>query len=197
MAAPDIDVVGVAYNGYQAVEQIQKARPDVVLIDLKARGMNGQETQLIHDHYPQARILVLTTAESDERLFLAIRSGASGYLLKNIEPSALIKAIKGTARGKTYVDPEVAGKLFTYIAQHASPRQDSTITDSLRSREREILRLLARGLSNNRIARQLHLSEGTVRNYVSSIIAKLNVSDRTQAAVLALQHGLVDLREAR
>ncbi len=192
---PEIEVVGMAYNRYQALEQIQQAQPDVVLMDLQIPGMNGQEAQRIHDTCPQARVLILTTAESDERLFLAIRSGASGYLLKNIQPSALINAVKGTASGKTYVDPDVAGKLFTYIAQY-SARKETTITKQLRKRERQILRLLGHGLSNSDMANRLHLSEGTIRNYVSSIIAKLNVSDRTQAAVLALRYGLVDLREA-
>ena len=193
--SPDIDIVGVAYNGYQALEQIQKARPDVALMDLKMPGMNGiRATRLIRDKHPQVRVLVLTNVESDEWLFDAIRSGAGGYLLKNIQPTALIKAIKGTAKGKTYVAPDVAGKLFTHIAQR--PRQDTSIAEELKSREREVLGLLGRGLSNRDMARQLHLSEGTIRNYVSSILAKLNVSDRTQAAVFALQHGLVDLRKA-
>ena len=193
--SPDIDVVGVTYNGYQAVEQINESKPDVVLMDLKMPGMNGlRATRLIRDKYPQVRVLVLTNVESDEWLFGAICGGASGYLLKNIQPTALIKAIKGTAKGKTYVAPDVAGKLFTHIAQR--PRQDTSIADSLKSREREVLNLLGHGLSNSEMARQLHLSEGTIRNYVSSILAKLNVSDRTQAAVLALQHGLVDSRDA-
>lgn len=194
--SPDIDIVGVAYNGYQALEQIQKARPDVLLMDLKMPGINGlRATRLIRDKYPQVRVLVLTTRENDEWLFDAIRSGASGYLLKNIQTTALITAIKGTAKGKTYVAPDVAGKLFTHIAQRTA-RQDISITDSLKRREREVLNLLGNGFSNSDMARQLHLSEGTIRNYVSSILAKLNVSDRTQAAVLALQYGLVESRQA-
>lgn len=193
--SPDIDIVGIAYNGYQALEQIQKARPDVALMDLKMPGINGlRATRLIRDKYPQVRVLVLTTRENDEWLFDAIRSGASGYLLKNIQPTALINAIKGTAKGKTYVAPDVAGQLFTHIAQR--PRRDTSIAEELKSREREVLNLLGHGLSNSDMACQLHLSEGTIRNYVSSILAKLNVSDRTQAAVFALQHGLVDLRKA-
>ena len=126
-------------------------------------------------------------------VFDAIRSGASGYLLKDTPRAGLIEAIKGTAEGKTHISPEVAGKLFTHIAQNPV-HHDTSIADSLSRREREVLRLLARGLPNAEIARQLHLSEGTVRNYVSGIFTKLEVSDRTQAAVLAWRHRLVDLR---
>ena len=117
--------------------------------------------------------------------------GAAGYLLKDTPPAALIKAIEGTAAGQTYIDPSVAGKLFTHIAG-TTVGHDTTVAESLSAREHEILRLLANGRSNTDIAAQLFLSEGTVRNYVSGIFAKLGVADRTQAAVIALRHGLVD-----
>ncbi|MGB0389248.1 MAG: response regulator [Ardenticatenaceae bacterium] len=192
--SPGIKVVGVASDGYEALEKIPTAQPDVVLMDLKMPGMNGvRATQLIRDKYPAIRVLVLTTYDADQWVFDAIRSGANGYLLKDTPRAGLIEAIKGTAAGNTHVSPEVAGKLFTHIAQ-STVHQDSSIGKELSRREWEVLRLLARGLPNAEIARRLHLSEGTIRNYVSGIFAKLDVSDRTQAAVLALRHGLVDLR---
>ena len=191
--APGIEVVGQARDGAEALELVPQTRPDVVLMDLKMPGMNGvQATRAIRDHYPNVRVLVLTTYDADEWVFDAIRSGAAGYLLKDTPRAGLIEAIEGTAAGKTHVDPAVAGRLFAQVARVAAPPQTS-VADGLSPRELDVLRLLARGLSNADIAQRLYLSEGTVRNYVSAILAKLDVSDRTQAAVLALRHGLVDV----
>jgi len=193
---PEIQVVGIAHDGAEALEQIPAAKPDVVLMDLKMPGMNGiQATARIHDQYPEVKVLVLTTYGADEWVFDAIRSGAAGYLLKGTPRAALIEAIKGTAAGQTFVDPDVAGKLFDQIAQQNVPAPNQAILDALSERELEVLRLLARGLSNAEIASRLYLSQGTVRNYVSSVLSKLQVADRTQAAVLALRYGLVDLSE--
>ncbi len=193
---PCIQVVGIACDGAEALEKIPDARPDVVLMDLKMPGMNGiQATRKISDAYPQVKVLVLTTYGADEWVFDAIRSGAAGYLLKGTPRDALIAAVKGTAAGETHVDPAVAGKLFSRIAQQRATSSNTTIADALSQRELDVLRLLARGLSNAEIAQRLHLTEGTVRNYVSAVLTKLEVSDRTQAAVLALRHGLVDSSE--
>ena len=136
-------------------------------------------------------MLALTTYDADEWVFDAIRAGAVGYLLKDTPRADLLKAIEGTAAGQTFVDPSVAGKLFTHVANR-TVATNTAIADTLSQREREVLRLVAKGLSNSEIARQLFLSEGTVRNYVSGLFAKLGVSDRTQAAVIALRHGLAD-----
>ena len=152
--------------------------------------VNGiQATRQIHEKYPAAKILALTTYDADEWVFDAIRAGAAGYLLKDTPRAGLIKAIEGTLNGQTFVDPSVAGKLFAQIADNTTTR-DTTLTDSLSRRELDVLKLLARGLSNAEIAERLYLSEGTVRNYVSSIFEKLGVTDRTHAAVIALRHGL-------
>ena len=161
-------------------------------MDLKMPGMNGiQATREISSRFPQIQVLVLTTFGDDEWVFDAIRSGAAGYLLKGTPRTELIAAVKGTASGETHVDPAVAGKLFSHVAQ-GTAQQDTTIIKELSAREREILSLLAQGLTNAEIAQRLFLTPGTVRNYASTILTKLGVEDRTQAALLALRHGLVD-----
>lgn len=193
--AQDIEVTGTANDGAQAVEMIAEAQPDVVLMDLKMPVMNGvQATRLIRERHPQVRILVLTTYDADEWVFDAVRGGATGYLLKDTPRERLIEAIRDTAAGKTPVDPNVAGKLFAQVAQGSAP-PDTSIAEDLSEREREVLGLLARGMTNAEIAGRLYLSEGTVRNYVSAVLAKLDVPDRTQAAVLALRYGLVSLAD--
>ncbi|TLN27013.1 response regulator transcription factor [bacterium] len=189
----EITVVGQAHNGLEALELLPAVQPDLVLMDLKMPVMNGiLATRKIHEKYPEVRVLVLTTYDDDEWLFDAVRAGASGYLLKDRPRSELIKAIKGTVKGNSFVDPAVAGKLLGQIAQNNPPRQPAPEI-SLSERETEVLQLLAQGFTNADIAQRLYLSEGTVRNYTSAIFAKLNVSDRTQAVVLALRYGLVDL----
>lgn len=188
----EIRVVGLAQNGLEALESIPLSQPDLVLMDLKMPVMNGiLATRKISEQFPQVRVLVLTTYDDDEWLFDAVRAGAKGYLLKDRPRSDLIRAIKGTIEGNSFVDPSVAGKLLGQIAQNNPPRQPS-LEISLSERETEVLQLLVQGLANADIAQRLFLSEGTVRNYTSAIFAKLNVSDRTQAVVVALRYGLVD-----
>ena len=190
--ASDIAVVAIAHDGAEAVDLVGQHRPDVVLMDLKMPGMNGiQATRQIKDRFPEVRVLALTTYDADEWVFDAIRSGADGYLLKDTPRAQLIAALRGTAAGATHVDPKVAGKLFARVAQQAAPPAEPAALRSLTERELDVLRLLARGLNNADIARRLYLSEGTVRNYVSNVLAKLDVADRTQAAILALQYGVV------
>jgi two-component system, NarL family, response regulator LiaR len=186
----DIQVVGLAQDGAQAVEIVGRTRPDLVLMDLLMPGVNGVEaTRCIRAELPQTKVLVLTTFDDDEWVFDAIRAGASGYLLKDTPRAKVIEAVRGTVAGKAFVDPGVAGKL---LEQAASPQPEpaSKLTEKLTERETDVLRLVARGLNNADIACQLHLSEGTVRNHVSAIFVKLCVSDRTQAAILAIRHGL-------
>ena len=153
-------------------------------------GTNGIEaTRQIRAKFPEIKILVLTTYDDDEWLFDAIRAGASGYLLKDTPRHKIIESIRGTMEGKSFVDPVVAGKLMSQIASNQK-QPTSLLAEKLTERELDVLRLIAKGFNNNDIAGQLHLSEGTVRNHVSAILEKLGVSDRTQAAVIAIQHGL-------
>jgi DNA-binding NarL/FixJ family response regulator len=193
---PSLLVVGTAADGAEALDLIPQLQPDLVLMDLKMPIMNGvQATRHIRQKYPDIKILVLTTYDADEWVFDAIRSGAAGYLLKDTRREALIAAIQDTMKGKTPVDSAVAGKLFAQVVQ-GTPGPQSTLIDTLTEREKDIFRLLGAGLSNADIAARLYLSEGTVRNYISSILDKLGVADRTQAAVLALRYGLADLGQA-
>lgn len=187
-----IQVVGLAHNGAEAIERVAATKPDVVLMDIKMPRVNGvQATREIRSKFPSVRVLILTTFDADEWVFEAIRAGASGYLLKDSPRESLVAAIEGTAAGKTHVDPAVAGRLFDQVAQ-ASPTTISPLLETLTERERQVLSLLGRGLNNATIATQLHMAEGTLRNNVSSILGKLNLADRTQAALFALRHGLLD-----
>ena len=192
-AVRDFQVVGVARDGAQAVEFTGQLLPDLVLMDLRMPIMNGiQATRKLREQFPQVKVLVLTTYDDDEWVFDAIRAGAAGYLLKDTPREQIIAAIRGTVAGATHVDPQVAGKLFAQISQPANAAPiASTLTADLSARELDILKLLAAGLANSEIAERLHLSKGTVQNYVSNIFVKLDVTDRTQAAVIALRHGLV------
>jgi DNA-binding NarL/FixJ family response regulator len=186
----DMEVVGTAGDGASAVELVAQKKPDLVLMDLKMPVMNGVEaTRRIRAQFPEIKVLVLTTYADDEWVFDAIQAGASGYLLKDTPRDDVIRAIRGTAEGKTYVDPSVAGKVLRQASSHHS-QPASNITADLTEREIEVLRLIAKGSSNKEISERLFLSEGTIRNHVSAILAKLGVSDRTQAAVIAIQHGL-------
>lgn len=188
-----IEVVGMAFNGADALVQIPEAQPDLVLMDLKMPVMNGVvASRKIKEKYPHIQVLVLTTYDDDEWIFDAIRGGAAGYLLKDTPPQELITAIKGTVEGKSYIDPSIGAKVLTKVAVEKKPEKSPT-TFSLSDREYEVLNLLSQGLTNADIAQTLFLTEGTVRNYTSEIFKKLGVSDRTQAAIVAIRHGLVDI----
>ena len=195
---PQIEVVGVAKNGIEAVDQTQKLQPDLVLMDLKMPRMNGiQATRAIREKFPEVRVLVLTTYDADEWVINAIRNGAAGYLLKDTPQEELVKAILNTVKGWNPIDPQVAGRLLDHVANQPSPAlPDQKLISQLSEREREVLRLLANGLGNSEIAQTLFLSEGTIKNYVSVIFSKLGVTDRTQAAILAIRAGLVQLNES-
>ena len=191
-ATPQIEVVGLAYDGAQALEQVTTLHPDLVLMDLKMPIMNGiHATHAIKEQYPDISVLVLTTYDDDEWVIDAIRAGASSYLLKEASREALVAAIEGTIAGRTHVDPAIANTLFSYIRQSQSLATNTTLAERFSEREREVLRLLANGLTNAAIGERLSLAEGTVRNHVTNILAKLDVTDRAQATALAWRYGLV------
>jgi len=190
-----IEVVGVANNGVDAIELTRTTQPDLVLMDLKMPRMNGiQATRAICDQFPGVRILVLTTYDEDDWVIDAIRAGAAGYVLKDTPQEDLLKAIMETMKGWSHIDPQVAGKILKHVADQGDRvLPDRKLISQLSERERDVLGLLASGLSNAEIAQTLFLSEGTVKNYVSIIFAKLGVAERTQAALVAIRAGLVKL----
>lgn len=193
---PNVVVVGVANHGQEALDLVRRLQPDLVLMDLKMPRMNGvQATRAIRAQFPGVRVLVLTTYDADEWVLDAVRAGAAGYVLKDAPEADLIKAIQDTAKGLSPIDPQVAGKLLKQVADQPAPpaAADQQRLRALSERERDVLRLLGSGLSNAEIAQTLFLSEGTVKNYVSGILSKLAVADRTQAAIVALRTGLVGL----
>ncbi len=189
--SPEIEVIGIAHSGDDALALMETNPPDVVLMDLKMPGMTGVEATLeIRNRFPGVRVLVLTTYAVDEWVTDAIRAGASGYLLKDIEGEDLIESILGTARGKTYLDPSVAGKLLNLLMQGKSlpPLEQAP---SLTDREEEILSLLGLGYNNARIAESLYLTQATVRNIISGLLQKLGLEDRMQLALFAVRGGYV------
>ena len=187
----DMEVVGEAEDGVQALLQARSLRPDVLLLDLVMPRQDGIEAtrQIRHEDLP-VRILVLTSFAEDEKVFPAIKAGASGYLLKDSTPQELIHAIRDVYRGESPVDPSIAKKILRELQE---PPDLPPAKDALSVREVEVLRLVASGLSNQEIADDLVISEKTVRGHVSSILSKLHLANRTQAALHALREGLAQL----
>jgi NarL family two-component system response regulator LiaR len=181
-----IEVVGEAADGEQAVREAERLCPDVVLVDLVMPKLDGVQTmRALRVRVPSARAVVLTSYLDDERLLPAIRAGAAGYLLKNVQPQELATAVRTAAAGQALIDPVVAARLVEALD---GGRDDGA--DRLTPREREVLALLARGFANKRIATELGIAEKTVKTHVSNVLAKLGVSDRTQAALYASRLGL-------
>ena len=192
-AEDDLTVVGEAGDGQEAVRAAAAARPDVVLMDVRMPVMNGIDatTQIVGAE--SAAVLVLTTFEDDQYVFGALRAGASGFLLKDVAPDALIAAIRSVARGDALVDPAVTRRLverWAELDQRSRPPAPAA-DDALTDREREVLVGLARGLSNRDLADRLFLSEATVKSHVSSVLTKLGVRSRVQAVILAYERGVV------
>jgi len=184
----EIDVVGEAADGEEAVEAATRLVPDVVLMDLVMPRLEGAEAiSRIRELGLETRVIVLTTFLDDDKLFAAIRAGAAGYLLKDVQPQDLVSAIRTAHAGESPVDPAAATKLLEEVS--ARRRPDGQL---LTPREQEVLRLIARGRPNKVIARDLGLSEKTVKTHVSNILGKLGLTDRTQAAVYAVREGLVE-----
>ena len=192
-ARDDLEVVGEAENGAQALELAQTLAPDVVLMDVRMPAMDGVEaTRRLLEAGSSARVIILTTFDLDEYVFEALRAGASGFLLKDVQPAQLVEAIRVVASGEALLAPSITRRLLDRFASlDTSERGAPPELDSLTPRELEILRLIAAGLSNAEIAAELVLSETTVKTHVSSVLRKLNLRDRVQAVVLAYEAGLV------
>jgi DNA-binding NarL/FixJ family response regulator len=188
----DIDLVGEAQNGEEAVVLARELDPDVILMDVQMPGLDGVEaTRRLVDANTRARILILTTFDLDEYVYAAIRAGASGFLLKDVQPTDLVDAIRVVAAGNSLFGPAATERLVARFGQQRDPRAPTRSLDELTGREREILRLLATGLSNAELATTLHLSETTVKTHVSAVLRKLGVRDRVQAVIAAYDTGLV------
>jgi two-component system, NarL family, response regulator LiaR len=185
----DIEVVADVADGAAAVAAVDEHAPDVVLMDLVMPGVGGVEAiRLIRERRPQARVLVLTSFLEDEKLFPAVRAGAAGYLLKDVEPQELVRAIRTAHEGEALLHPAVATRLMEEFSAGGARGAEADLT----AREREVLGLIGRGLPNKLIARDLGIAEKTVKTHVSSILAKLGVTDRTQAALYAARNGLLE-----
>jgi DNA-binding NarL/FixJ family response regulator len=185
-----LDVVGEAEDGEQAVSEAERLRPDVILMDLVMPNLDGVGAmRALRERLPDARVIVLTSFADDERLLPAIQAGAAGYLLKNVQPKELARAVRAAHAGEALLDPLVAARLVEEIA-HPSQRTEPD-AQHLTPREREVLELIGGGLSNKRIALELGVSEKTVKAHVGHLLAKLGVADRTQAALYAVRVGLV------
>jgi DNA-binding NarL/FixJ family response regulator len=205
---PDFEIVGEARNGKEAIEKVAETQPDVILMDLRMPVMNGIEvTSYLKIHYPQIKVLVLTSFSDQDHVLPALQAGAVGYLLKEMNPDQIVDAIRGSFSGNIQLHPEVTQKLMAQVNSPASsvpaaapanasatPPSDSTSTqlEAITKREKEVLILIAQGLSNKEIASVLHIAEKTVKTHVSSILGKLNLADRTQAALFAVKNGLID-----
>jgi DNA-binding NarL/FixJ family response regulator len=187
----EIDVVGEAGDGEQALRRAAETRPDVVLMDLRMPVLDGiAATSRLRAEHPDVKVLALTTFDGDEEVFAALRAGAVGYLLKDVSGDRLVEAVLAAARGESVLQPSVAAKVVARVAQLPGPSADAPASP-LSERELEVLRHLAGGRSNREIARALFLTEGTVKNHVTSVLAKLGVRDRTQAALRAHRMGLL------
>lgn len=191
----DFEVVGEAANGEEALRQAAALRPAVVLMDLRMPVLDGvAATQRLHAALPECRVIVLTTFDDDEYIFDGLRAGAVGYLLKDASSDKLFEAIRAAARGESFLQPSVAARVvaeFARMAAAGAGGRSEALPEPLSEREIEVLRLVAQGASNKEIAATLFITEGTVKNHLTSILAKLGVRDRTQAALKARELGLL------
>jgi len=187
-----MDVVGQASDGLAALDIVGDTSPDVVLMDVRMPRLDGIEaTRRLVAAHPTTRVLVLTTFDLDEYVYAAVRAGASGFLLKDVSPRGLVDAVRAVSRGETMLAPELTRRLLERFAAAPLPGSRPASLDGVTDRELEVLRLVARGLSNADIGAELFLSEATVKTYVSRLLAKLGQRDRVQLAVLAYESGLV------
>ncbi len=192
-AAADIDVLAEACDGEEAVSITERLRPDIVLMDVQMPGMDGLEATRRITQRPElaSRVVILTTFERDDYVFGALRSGASGFLLKNAPPEELVHGVRVVAGGDALLAPSVTRRIVEEYAQRPAPRARDNGLDRLTERELEVMRLLAGGKSNAELAAALYVGEGTVKSHVSSVLTKLGLRDRVQAVVYAYESGLV------
>jgi DNA-binding NarL/FixJ family response regulator len=190
----DLKVVGEAEDGEAGLSAYAELQPDVVLMDVRMPGMDGVEaTWRLRERWPNARIMILTTFDDDEYVFEGLRAGALGYLLKDVSGHDLADAVRTVAAGGALIDPSVTRKVVAEFARLAPPARklDAGLPEPLSERERQVLELMAQGFSNREIAQRLSLAQGTVKNYVTTILQKLGARDRTQAAIRARELGLI------
>lgn len=184
------EVVGEASTAKEAYEQVGRVHPDIVLMDIRLPGVSGIEAcEEIIKTYPDTRVVMLTSYAEDEMLFSAIRAGASGYILKQIGGEDLVRALESVGRGEALLDPAVTQRVFQEV-RRAVKEEEASAFANLSQQERHVLLLVSEGKTNREIAKALFLGEGTVRNYVSSILSKLGVSNRAEAAAYAVEHNL-------
>jgi two-component system, NarL family, response regulator DevR len=189
---PHFEVVGEAGTAKEAIEQVERLLPDVVLMDIRLPGASGIDaTEEITNSFPEIKVIMLTSYAEDDMLFSAIRAGASGYVLKQIGADDLIKAIEAVGRGEALLDPAVTQRVFQEV-RRAVKEEEASAFVNLSTQEKHVLLLVSEGRTNREIAKTLFLGEGTVRNYVSSILSKLVVSNRAEAAAYAVEHSLRD-----
>lgn len=189
---PNFEVVGEAGSAHEAVVQVENLQPDVVVMDIRLPGGSGIEAcQEIADKHPSSKVIMLTSYAEDEMLFSAIRAGAAGYVLKQIGGEDLVRAIEAVGRGEALLDPAVTQRIFQEVRK-AAREEEASAFSTLTQQEKHVLLLVSEGKTNREIAKGLFLGEGTVRNYVSSILSKLGVSNRAEAAAYAVEHNLKD-----
>ncbi|MGE7727571.1 response regulator [Bacillus cereus] len=189
----DLELVGETNNGKEALVKVRETNPDVILMDLYMPEMDGVEaTAYIKKEYPNVKVIVLTSFSDQAHVLPALRAGASGYILKDVEPDQLVEAIRSAYKGNIQLHPDIANALLSQTLPVEEKEEEPSIqVDVLTARENEVLQLLAKGMSNKEIASVLVITEKTVKAHVSSILSKLNLSDRTQAALYAVKNGIV------
>ncbi|WP_144469421.1 response regulator [Bacillus thuringiensis] len=189
----DLELVGEANNGKEALVKVGETNPDVILMDLYMPEMDGVEaTAYIKKEYPNVKVIVLTSFSDQAHVLPALRAGASGYILKDVEPDQLVEAIRSAYKGNIQLHPDIANALLSQTLPVEEKEEEPSIqVNVLTARENEVLQLLAKGMSNKEIASVLVITEKTVKAHVSSILSKLNLSDRTQAALYAVKNGIV------
>jgi DNA-binding NarL/FixJ family response regulator len=194
-AEPDMEVVGEASDGAQAVRMARQLRPDIVLMDIRMPGVDGisaTEALAGDDVEDPVTVLAVTTFDLDEYVFGALRGGASGFLLKDVEPDELVAAVRTVAEGHGLVAPQVTRRLIAEFARTRRPQPEQTLLDQLTEREHETLLWVARGLSNSEIADRLMVGPATIKTHVGNVLAKLQCRDRVQAVVFAYENGIVE-----